>query len=162
MLLSLAVPLMTLFFEDFALGLFGQFGPYHVSRADIIAFASEFDAQPMHLDDEAAKHSLLKGLAGSGWHLCAIASRMSYDGFLHRTAVLGSPGVDEVKWLSPLRPGDDLILDVEIVSSRSSASWPDRGFVHVVDTIRNAAGQPLLSLRMPLIVQRRDIVGSSS
>ncbi|MBN8969683.1 MAG: enoyl-CoA hydratase [Rhizobiales bacterium] len=153
---------MTLFFEDFTPGSFGCFGPCHVSREDIIAFASEFDAQPMHLDEEAANRSLLKGLAGSGWHLCAIASRMSYDGFLHRTAVLGSPGVNEVKWLSPLRPGDDLMLDVDIESSRPSSSRSDCGVVDVVETIRNAAGQTLLSLRMPLTVQRRDRPGVSS
>lgn len=152
---------MTLFFEDFTPGPFGRFGPCHVSREDIIAFASEFDAQPMHLDEEAAKRSLLKGLAGSGWHLCAIASRMSYDGFLHRTAVLDSPGAEEVKWLSPLRPGDDLMLDVEIASSRPSPSQSDRGLVHFVETIRNAAGQTLLSLRLPLMVQRRDRAGIS-
>jgi acyl dehydratase len=153
---------MTLFFEDFTLGPFGRFGPCHVSREDIVAFASEFDAQPMHLDEEAAKRSLLKGLAGSGWHLCAIASRMAYDGFLHRTAVLGSPGVDEVKWLSPLRPGDDLMLNVEIESCQPSSSRPDCGLVHLVETIRSASGQMLLSLRMPLTVQRRDRAGVSS
>lgn len=148
---------MTLFFEDLSPGPFGCFGPFHVSREDIIAFASEFDAQPMHLDEDAARQSLLKGLAGSGWHLCAIAARMSYDGFLHRTAVLGSPGVDEVKWLSPLRPGDDLMMSVEIESRRLSTSRPDRGFVHFVETIRNASGQTLLDLRMPLMIRRRDV-----
>jgi len=159
---SFVVWSMTLFFEDFTLGPFGRFGPCHVSREDIIAFASEFDAQPMHLDEAAAKRSLLKGLAGSGWHLCAIVSRMSHDGFLHRTAVLGSPGVDEVKWLSPLRPGDDLTLDVAIERCLLSRSLPDRGEVHLVETISNAAGQTLLSLRMPLTVRRRGIAGAGS
>lgn len=147
---------MKLGFEDFPPGRFGSFGPHHVTREDIIAFAREFDPQPMHLDEEAAKHSLLKGLAGSGWHLCALTMRMACDGFILRTACLGSPGVDEVEWLTPLRPGDDLTLDVEVASSRASASRPDRGFVHFKNVVRNAHGKTLLTCRMPLIILRRE------
>ena len=120
---------MTLAFEDFPPGPFGTFGPHHVSREDIIAFASEYDPQPMHLDDEAADRSMLRGLSGSGWHLCALLMRMIADGFILRTASMGSPGVDEVKWLSPLRPGDDLMLDVEVKEARPSRSRPDLGIV---------------------------------
>ncbi|WP_347263883.1 MaoC/PaaZ C-terminal domain-containing protein, partial [Nitrobacter sp.] len=85
---------MTLTFEDFSLGRFGTFGPRHVSRDEIIAFASEFDPQPMHLDEAVAKHTMLRGLAGSGWHLCSLMMRMMFDGYIGRTASLGSPGVD--------------------------------------------------------------------
>ncbi len=152
----------TLGLEDFTQGHFGAFGPYRVSREEILAFAAEFDPQPMHLDEEAAKHSLLQGLAGSGWHLCSIAMRMMCDGFLLRTACLGSPGVDEVKWLAPLRPGDDLTLDVEVAGNRVSSSKPDRGFVHFRNQIRNADGQLLLDLVMPLIVLRRDAIDGAS
>ena len=101
---------MTLTFEDFPQGPFGSFGPRHVSRDEIVAFASEFDPQPMHLDEHAARQSMLNGLSGSGWHLCSLMMRMMFDGFLGRTASLGSPGVNEVKWLSPLRPDDELML----------------------------------------------------
>ena len=86
----------TLFFEDFKPGHLGRFGPQHVTAEEIRAFASEFDPQPMHLDEEAASRSLLKGLAGSGWHLCSITMRMMFDGFIGRTASLGSPGVNEL------------------------------------------------------------------
>lgn len=151
---------MTLMFEDFTPGPFGSFGPYHVSREEMIAFATEFDPQPMHLDDEAAKHSLLQGLAGSGWHLCAITMRMACDGFLLRTACLGSPGVDEVEWLSPLRPGDDLMMDVEVTGSRVS-SKPERGFVNMKYTIRNARGETLMRSARVLIVRRRDAVAAT-
>lgn len=149
---------MKLGFEDFPPGHFGTFGPHHVSREDIIAFAAEFDPQPMHLDEEAAKHSMLHGLAGSGWHLCSVMMRMMCDGFLLRTACLGSPGIDEVKWLSPLRPDDDLTLDVEIVGSRVSASKPDWGLVQIANQVRNADGVPLLSSRFTIIVLRRDAI----
>ncbi|RTL48333.1 MAG: MaoC family dehydratase [Bradyrhizobiaceae bacterium] len=149
---------MKLGLEDFTPGRFGTFGPYHVSKEELIAFAAEFDPQPMHLDDEAARHTLLQGLAGSGWHLCSIMMRMMCDGFALRTASLGSPGVDEVKWLAPLRPGDELMLDIDILGTRISASKPDRGFVQTANQIRNAAGTPLLTSRFTLIVSRRDAI----
>src|ERR1700752_5141460 len=98
----------TLTFEVFKPGHFGSFGPRHVTREEILSFAAEFDPQPMHLDEEAAKTSLLKGLSASGWDLCSIMMRMMVDGFIGRAASLGSPGVDKVRWLAPLRPGDDL------------------------------------------------------
>ncbi len=143
---------MKLGLEDFPPGHFGTFGPHHVSRDDIITFAAEFDPQPMHLDEEAARHSMLRGLGGSGWHLCSLMMRMMCDGFLLRTACLGSPGVDEVRWLAPVRPGDDLTMDAEVVCSRIAASRPDRGFVQMANQVRNADGVPLLSSRFTLII----------
>lgn len=116
-------------FEDFPPGRFGSFGPRHVTREEIIAFAREFDPQPMHLDDAAADASMLKGLSGSGWQVCSLVMRMLYDGFIHRTKSLGSPGVAETKWMSPLRPGDDLMLDVDVAESRLSQSRPGTGIV---------------------------------
>jgi acyl dehydratase len=146
---------MTLTFEDFKLGPFGSFGPRHVTREEILAFAAEFDPQPMHLDEEAAKRSLLNGLAGSGWHLASIMMRMMFDGFIGRTASLGSPGVSELRWLAPLRPGDDLMLDVEIMEARVSRSRPGTGIVTVRNTSRNAKGQALCEMTSPLMVARR-------
>jgi acyl dehydratase len=145
----------TLTFEDFPIGRFGSFGPHHVSREDILAFASEFDPQPMHLDEEAARQSMLKGLSGSGWHLCSLMMRMMCDGFITRTASLGSPGVDEVRWLAPMRPGDDLTLDVDVVEARVSKSRPETGIVTFKSTARNAAGQALCEMTSPIIVGRR-------
>ena len=129
---------MTLTFEDFQPGRFGTFGPRHVTREEILAFAAEFDPQPMHLDEEAAKRSMLKGLSGSGWHLCSIMMRMMFDGFIGRTASMGSPGVNELRWLAPLRPGDDLTLDVDVAEARLSRSRPDTGIVTFKGTVRNA------------------------
>ncbi|MDE2243953.1 MAG: MaoC family dehydratase [Bradyrhizobium sp.] len=146
---------MTLTFEDFQPGPFGSFGPRHVTREEILAFAAEFDPQPMHLDEEAARHSMLGGLAGSGWHLCSIMMRMMFDGFLRRTASLGSPGVNELRWLVPLRPGDDLTLDVEIVEARVSRSRPQTGIVTVRNVARNANGEALCEMISPLMIARR-------
>jgi acyl dehydratase len=146
---------MTLSFEDFKPGHFGSFGPRRVTREEILAFAAEFDPQPMHLDEEAAKASMLKGLSGSGWHLCSIVMRMMFDGFIGRTASLGSPGVNELRWLAPLRPGDDLTIDVEVTEARVSRSRPATGLVMFKVVVRNAAGLALCELVTPIIVERR-------
>lgn len=147
---------MILTFEDFSPGRFGTFGPRHVSRDEIIAFASEFDPQPMHLDEAAAKHTMLRGLAGSGWHLCSLMMRMMFDGYIGRTASLGSPGVDEVRWLLPLRPGDDLMLDVDVAAARVSRSRPEMGIVTFAMRMRNASDQVLLEAVSPIMIRRRE------
>jgi acyl dehydratase len=147
---------MTLTFEDFPPGRLGTFGPHHVSREDILAFAAEFDPQPMHLDEEVAKRSMLNGLAGSGWHLCSIMMRMMFDGFIGRTASMGSPGVNEVRWLAPLRPGDDLLLDIDVTEARLSRSRPATGIVTFKAAVRNAGGEMLCEMVTPIIVRRRE------
>jgi len=146
---------MTLTFEDFPPGRLGTFGPRQVTREEILAFAAEFDPQPMHLDEEAAKRSMLNGLAGSGWHLCAIMMRMMFDGFIGRTTSLGSPGVNELRWLAPLRPGDELMLDVDVTEARVSKSRPKTGIVTFKGVVRNATGQVLCEMISPIIVSRR-------
>src|SRR5712672_3463152 len=146
---------MTLAFEDFPPGHFGSFGPRRVTREEMLAFAAEFDPQPMHLDEEAAKRSMLGGLSGSGWHLCSLMMRMMCDFYIGRTASLGSPGVNELRWLAPLRPGDDLMLDVEVVEARVSRSRPETGIVTFKGVVRNAAGVALCEMVSPIIVSRR-------
>src|SRR5688572_5052544 len=147
-------------FEDFTPGHFGTFGPRHVTREEIIAFAAEFDPQPMHLDDTAANASMLKGLSGSGWHLGSIMMRMLFDGFIGRTASLGSPGVNEMRWMAPLRPGDDLTLDVEVAEARVSKSRPETGIVTFKGVVRNAAGVALCEMVSPIMVRRRASVAA--
>jgi acyl dehydratase len=146
----------TLTFEDFKPGHFGTFGPRRVTREEILAFAAEFDPQPMHLDEAAASQSMLNGLSGSGWHLCSLMMRMLCDGFIGRTASLGSPGVNDLRWLAPLRPDDELTLDVEIAEARVSKSRPETGIVTFRNVARNAAGQALCEMVSPIIVRRRD------
>ena len=145
----------TLTLEDFKPGHFGTFGPRHVTREEILAFAAEFDPQPMHMDEEAAKASMLQGLSGSGWHLCSIMMRMMFDGFIGRTASMGSPGVNELRWLAPLRPGDNLMLDVDVTEARVSRSRPESGIVMFKGVVRNAGGEVLCEMISPIIVRRR-------
>jgi acyl dehydratase len=152
--------IIMLTFEDFPPGHFGTYGPRRVTRDEILVFAAEFDPQPMHLDEEVASRSMLQGLSGSGWHLCSIMMRMMFDGYIGRTASLGSPGVNELRWLAPLRPGDELTLDVEVVEARVSRSRPETGIVTFKGRVRNAAGQVLCEMISPIIVERRAAVAA--
>jgi acyl dehydratase len=116
-------------YEDFEVGSVMTFGPRLITRGEIIEYATEFDPQPMHLDDEAANKSMLKGLSASGWHSCAIMMRMIYDGFLHESSSLGAPGVDEMRWMRPVRPDDQLTIRVTCLGKRDSGSRPQVGLV---------------------------------
>jgi len=146
---------MLLTFEDFRPGHFATLGPRHVTREEIISFAAEFDPQPMHLDEEAGRRSMAGGLSGSGWHMCALAMRMQVDGFIGRTDSLGGLGVDEVKWLAPLRPGDDITLEVHVDDARLSKSRPDTGIVKIRAEMFNAAGTRLMSIVSNGLMRRR-------
>ena len=118
-----------LHFEDFSVGEALNFGNYLVSAEEIYEFAREFDPQPFHIDEEAAKASLLGGLSASGWHVCAIMMRMIVDGYYGRMASMGSTGIDEVKWLKPVRPGDRLSCRRTTLEVRISANRPEMGIV---------------------------------
>jgi acyl dehydratase len=99
---------------------------------------------------------MLQGLSGSGWHLCSIMMRMMFDGFIGRTASMGSPGVNELRWLAPLRPGDDLMLEVEVTEARLSKSRPETGIVTLKGAVRNGRGEVLCEMVSPIIVRRRE------
>ena len=118
-----------LHFEDFHVGRHFDLGTHALTQDEMIGFAREYDPQPQHIDPEAARHGMLGGLIASGWHLCALSMRMLVDGLFSRATSLGSPGVDEVQWRRPARPGDVLSLEAKVLETRSSASKPDRGFV---------------------------------
>jgi acyl dehydratase len=131
-------------YEDFEPGSVKSYGPRLITREEIIEFASEFDPQPMHLDEEAANKSMLKGLSGSGWHTCAIMMRMIYDGFLHNSSSLGAPGVDEVRWVRPVRPNDELTIRVTCLEKRDSGSRPQVGIVRFNLEMLNAKQEIVL------------------
>jgi acyl dehydratase len=143
------------YFEDFSADWVAEYGPRRVTREEITAFAAQFDPQPMHLDEEAARHTMLGGLAASGWHSCCIMMRMIADGLLLDTASMGAPGVDEVKWLRPVRPGDSLTVRGRVQGTRASRSKPDRGFVSFFWEMVNDRGERVMTLTCPQMVQRR-------
>ncbi len=118
-----------LHYEDFPVGEMATFGPRTVTREEIIAFAREFDAQPFHLDEAAAKASLLGGLCASGWHVCALMNRISIDGYIGRSASLGSFGIREMRWIRPVLPGDELCVRRTTLEKRVSEKRPYMGII---------------------------------
>ena len=146
----------TYYFEDFSVGQVAEYGPRRVSREEIIAFAAQFDPQPMHLDEEAARHTMLGGLGASGWHTCGIMMRLIADGFLLETASMGSPGIEELRWLQPVRPGDTLTVRATVQAARASQSKPDRGFVNFLYEVFNQRGDRMMLLTCPQMILRRD------
>lgn len=144
-----------LYWEDFTPGQVNEYGPRRVTRDEIVEFAREFDPQPFHLDEEAAKQTMFGGLAASGWHTCCLFMRMIADGFVNNSASMGAPGVDEVRWLVPVRPGDDLTLRATVLETRVSNSKPDRGFVRFRFEMLNASGVVVMILESSLMQGRR-------
>ena len=130
-----------LHFEDFPVGEVVEFGNYLVTAEEILEFAREFDPQPFHIDEEVAKASLLRGLSASGWHVCAIIMRMMVDGYYGHTASMGSTGIDEMKWLKPVRPGDRLSCRRTTLEARVSAKRPEMGIVKLRYEIFDAASE---------------------
>lgn len=133
------------YYEDFVVGVVTIYGPRIVTREEIIAFASEFDPQPMHLDEEAAKKSMLGGLSASGWHTCAIMMRLICDGMVTSSSSWGAPGVDELKWVKPVRPGDALSVRMTVLEKRESKSRPEMGFVRHRIEMLNQYGEVVLN-----------------
>ena len=145
-----------LHFEDFKAGDTALFGPRHVTREEIIAFAAEFDPQPMHLDEAAAAATLLGGLGGSGWHSCSLLMRMIADGFILNSTSMGSPGVEEVRWLRPLRPGTNLRVRMKVLETRASKSRPDMGLVRLAFEMVDDADTLLTTMITTLMMGRRN------
>ena len=144
-----------LFWEDFTKGSVIETGPRPVTRDEIVAFAEEFDPQPIHLDEEAGRASMLGGLSASGWHICAIAMRMMVDGFLGNSSSRGAPGVDEVRWHTPLRPGYSVTLRTTVLDTRVSRSRPDMGFVNFRFELVNQNGTVVMTMSSSLMMGRR-------
>jgi acyl dehydratase len=134
-----------LHFEDFPVGRTGTLPAKRVAREEVLAFAGEFDPQPMHLDEAAAAKSLLGGIAASGWHTCAMLMRMICDGFLLETASLGSPGIAEVRWLKPVMPGNILTATWEVTEARRSKSKPEMGICRIAYRVNREDGVPVMT-----------------
>lgn len=116
-------------FEDFPVGMAVEIPGPRLTRESIVEFASRYDPQPFHVDESAGKESMFGGLIASGWHTVSLAMRMICDAYLLEAASLGSPGVNEVRWLKPVRPGDTIRLRMSVIEARPSVSKPDRGTV---------------------------------
>ena len=146
----------TLWWEDFVPGSTREFGGRLVTREDILRFAREYDPQPFHVDEAAAERSLFGGLAASGWHTCALVMRMMCDAYLLDAASLGSPGLDQIRWLAPVRPGDTLSVRLEVLSARPMKSRPGVGLVQSRWTALNQRGEAVMSMEGWAMFRRRD------
>src|SRR5690349_19591035 len=149
------MPVSKIYFEDFKPGVFAEFGPRVVTREEIVAFAAEFDPQPMHLDEAAARETMLGGLSASGWYLCCILMRMCVDAFVGRSSSMGAPGVEEVRWILPVRPDDELSLRATVLDTRTSKSRPEMGFVRFQFELFNTRGQRVMTLTTSLMLALR-------
>jgi len=132
-------------FEDLPPGLTQTLGPLTVSKDDILAFAREYDPQPFHVDEVAAKDSFIGTLIASGWHSCSLNMRLLADGLILASSSMGSPGIDEVKWLKPVRPGDTLRSRMNVLESRVSKSRPSLGLVRFHFDMINQADETVLT-----------------
>lgn len=136
----------TRFFEDFPPGATFDAGSVAVTESEVVAFARRYDPQPFHVDAEAAKASPYGGLIASGWHTAAMCMRLMVDHIFGDAAGLGSPGVDELRWLRPVRPGDTLRVRLTVLEARPSRSKPDRGLIRFRTEAENQDGEIVMSV----------------
>jgi acyl dehydratase len=155
---SFAVPPDQRYFEDYTPGQVYELGTVTVSEAEIIDFARQFDPQYFHIDPEKAKSSRFGGIIASGWHTIGATMRLYVDHFLSHVASLASPGIDEIRWPNPVRPGDILKVRVSVLEARPSGSKPDRGVVRAKIEAINQRDEQVLSMIGISILGRRERV----
>jgi acyl dehydratase len=148
-------PEAQLYFEDFVPGSVRELGPAVVDEAEIIEFARRYDPQPIHTDPEWARTGPFGGLIASGWHTAAIAMRLLVDQYLPTASSLASPGIDELRWLRPVRPGDELRVRVTVIETRPSRSRPDRGLLRSRIEVLEADGSAVMTMIGMNIIRRR-------
>ena len=141
------VPIDQRYFEDYHPGSMHEYGAITVDEAEIIAFARKFDPQDFHVDPEAAARGPFGGLIASGWHTASLMMRLLADHYLSRVASLGSPGIDELRWTQPVRPGDALSIRVTVLDAKRSRSKPDRGIVQTSIEVLNQRGEIVATVK---------------
>ena len=135
------------YFEDYVAGSVYEFGSISVTEEEVIDFARRYDPQPFHTDPEAAKNTPFGGLISSGWLTAGLMMRLLVDNYVSSVASLGSPGVNELKWLKPVRPGDELSIRVTIREARRSRSKPDRGMVGISVEVLNQERDVVMTMQ---------------
>lgn len=143
------------YLEDFAVGQVFRSGTLRVDKDDITAFAAKFDPQPFHLDEVAARKSFFQGLAASGWHTAAMTGRLLVESELKPAGGILGAGFEEFRWTKPVRPGDELRVESEILDVRPSKSRPEQGLIKVRTTTLNQNNEPVQVVVGTLVVQRR-------
>lgn len=145
------------YFEDIEVGRKASFGRYDVTREEVIEFASKYDPQPFHLDNEAAANTHFGRLSASGWHTCAMMMSMLVENMkTHKQAGLGSPGMDNLRWTKPVYPGDTLRVESEVISKRRSASRPEMGLFKSSVRVFNQNDETVLEMVSNGLIRVRD------
>lgn len=144
------------YFEDYTVGIKQEVGSVSISEADIIEFANKYDPQDFHTDPEKAAKGPFGGLIASGWHTIAVVMRLLVDSYLDNASSLGSPGIDELRWMAPVRPGDVLTVKAEVVNARRSSSKPDRGLIHTNVEVSNQDGVMVMTMKAINLVLCRE------
>jgi len=142
-----AVPVGQRYFEDYVAGAVFEYGAITLTEREIVEFAGQFDPQYIHTDPRAAAEGPFGGLIASGWHTAAIMMRLFVDHYLSHVASMASPGIDELRWTLPVRPGDILSIRVSVIEANRSRSKPDRGMVRSLVEVLNQDGQVVMSLK---------------
>ena len=146
-----------LYFEDFSVGQVFQLGPYRVTEEEMLNFANAFDPQYFHVDKQAAENSPFGGLIASGWHTAAIFMRMQCDSFLADSACIASPGVENIRWLLPVRAEDTLTGSNEVIGKRALDSKPDRGLIKCAVEIKNQESLTVMRLSTKAFFKKRHV-----
>jgi acyl dehydratase len=141
------IPLEQRYFEDYTQGAEFECGPIVVEESEIIAFAKRYDPQSFHTDPQAAARGAYGGLIASGWHTAALTMRQLVEQYLSSVASLGSPGIDELRWLKPVRPADALSVRVTVLEAQRSRSKPDRGIIRSLIEVSNQRGELVMSMK---------------
>jgi acyl dehydratase len=147
------------YWDDIKEGEVVELGSRTLDKERMVAFAREFDPQPFHTDEKAAEASIWGGLIASGWLTGSVLMRIFYDGFLKDTASMGSPGIDELRWLKPVRPGDTLTVRLTVLETTASRSKPDRGIVRSLMEVLNQHGEIVMTTKGVNFFRRRPAGG---
>ena len=147
------------YWDDIKEGEVVELGSRTLDKERMVAFAREFDPQPFHTDEKAAEASIWGGLIASGWLTGSVLMRLFYDGFLKDTASMGSPGIDELRWLKPVRPGDTLTVRLTVLETAASRSKPDRGIVRSLMEVLNQHGEIVMTTKGVNFFKRRPAGG---
>ncbi len=155
--MTFTTPIQDRYFEDYVPGDVHEFGSIAVEEDEMIGFARRFDPKPFHTDPVAAKQSIFGGLIASGWYTAGLMMRLYVDHYLSHVASLSSPGVDELRWIKPVRPGDAISIRITISQTRRSNSKPDRGVVHSYIEVLNQKGETVMSVKGVNLLACREI-----
>lgn len=158
----MSMPLKERYFEDYRAGEHFEFGHYPVTETEIIDFARRYDAQPFHVDPSAARQSLYQGLIASGWHTGSIMMNLLVEHFISPLCSMGSPGLDEVRWPRPVRPGDILSVRLTVIDTRRSASKPDRGLLRLRQECVNQRGEIVMSINATVFCRCRSVASTDA